>query len=92
MMLVMVKKPSCPDLSTLTNAEKDDLILSLLARLEALESTMRKDSHNCHHQMDLPRRRDPCEKFQAIRSAAKSVTKEQRSSKLRSRLKRCATH
>jgi transposase len=46
MMLVMVKKPSSPDLSTLTNAEKDTLILSLLERLEALESKMRKDSHN----------------------------------------------
>ena len=45
-MLVMAKKSSSPDLSTLTNAEKDALILSLLARLEALESKMRKDSHN----------------------------------------------
>lgn len=45
-MLVMVKKPPLLDLSTLTNAEKDVLILTLFARLEALESLVRKDSHN----------------------------------------------
>lgn len=45
-MLVMVKKQPPPDLSALTNAEKDALILTLLARLEALESMVRKDSHN----------------------------------------------
>src|ERR1035438_8621868 len=45
-MLVMIKKQPHPDLSTLTNAEKDALILSLLARLEALEALARKDSHN----------------------------------------------
>jgi transposase len=45
-MLVMVKKPSPPDLSTLTHAEKDALIFALLARLEVLESLVRKDSHN----------------------------------------------
>lgn len=45
-MLVMVQKPPPPDLSGLTHAEKDILILTLLARLEALESMVRKDSHN----------------------------------------------
>src|SRR5437870_1704335 len=45
-MLAMVKKQPPPDLSALTNAEKDTLILTLLARLEALESMVRKDSHN----------------------------------------------
>ena len=45
-MLVMVKKLSLPDLSTLTNEEKDNLIVSLFARLEALESKVHKDSHN----------------------------------------------
>jgi transposase len=45
-MLVMVKKPPLPDLLTLTNAEKDALILTLFARLEALESMVHKDSHN----------------------------------------------
>ena len=45
-MLGMVKKSSGPDLSTLTHAEKDALISALLARLEVLESLVRKDSHN----------------------------------------------
>ena len=45
-MLVMVQKPPPPDLSGLTHAEKDIIILTLLARLEALESMVRKDSHN----------------------------------------------
>lgn len=46
MMLVMAQKQSLPDLSTLKDSEKDALILSLFARLEALESLVRKDSHN----------------------------------------------
>src|SRR5260370_8436663 len=45
-MLVMVQKQRLPDLSTLTHAEKDALILTLFARLEALETMGRKDSHN----------------------------------------------
>lgn len=45
-MLVMVKKPPLPDLSALTNSEKDALILTLLARLDARESKVNKDSHN----------------------------------------------
>src|SRR5260370_18256491 len=45
-MLVMLQKRRLPDLSTLTHAEKDALILSLFARLEALETMVRKDSHN----------------------------------------------
>lgn len=45
-MLVMAHKSLPPDLSTLTHAEKDALILSLWTRLEALESMVRKDSHN----------------------------------------------
>ena len=40
------KKTATPDLSTLTHAQKDALILSLFARLEALETNVRKDSHN----------------------------------------------
>lgn len=46
MMLVMAQKQPLPDLSTLKDSEKDALILSLFARLEALESLVRKDSHN----------------------------------------------
>lgn len=46
MMMVMAQKRSLPDLSTLKDSEKDTLILSLFARLEALESLVRKDSHN----------------------------------------------
>ena len=45
-MLVMAQKQPLPDLSTLKDSEKDALILSLFARLEALESLIRKDSHN----------------------------------------------
>jgi transposase len=45
-MLVMVQKQPLPDLSTLTHAEKDALILALFGRLEVLESLVRKDSHN----------------------------------------------
>lgn len=46
MMILMTKKPSLPDLSTLTHAEKDDLIKALFARLETLESKVNKDSRN----------------------------------------------
>jgi transposase len=42
----MSKKQPLPDLSILTHAEKDALILSLFSRLEVLESMVRKDSHN----------------------------------------------
>ncbi|WP_233575602.1 IS66 family transposase [Noviherbaspirillum saxi] len=42
----MAKKQPAPDLSGLSHEEKDILILTLLARLDALESKMRKDSHN----------------------------------------------
>jgi transposase len=45
-MLVMIQKQPLPDLSTMTHGEKDALILMLLARLEVLESMVRKDSHN----------------------------------------------
>jgi transposase len=45
-MLVMAQKQRLPDLSTLTHAEKDAVILSLFARLEALETMVRKDSHS----------------------------------------------
>jgi transposase len=46
MMVFMAQKQRLPDLSTLKDSEKDTLILSLFARLEALESLVRKDSHN----------------------------------------------
>lgn len=42
----MTQKPPELDFSTLTHAEKDALILTLLARLEVLEALVRKDSHN----------------------------------------------
>lgn len=42
----MAKKTPAPDLSILSNEEKDSLILSLLARLDALESKINKTSHN----------------------------------------------
>ena len=42
----MAQKPPQPNLSGLTNEEKDILILTLLARLDALESKVRKTSHN----------------------------------------------
>lgn len=45
-MPIMAQRPRLPDLSKLTHAEKDELILILFARLEALESMVRKDSHN----------------------------------------------
>ncbi|WP_089163101.1 DUF6444 domain-containing protein [Caballeronia sordidicola] len=45
-MLGMSKKQPLPDLSILTHAEKDALILSFFSRLEVLESMVRKDSHN----------------------------------------------
>ena len=46
MMMPMAKKLSPPDLSTLSHAQKDNLILTLLERLDALESKVNKDSHN----------------------------------------------
>jgi transposase len=46
MMLFMAQKYLLPDLSTLTDSEKEALILSLFTRLEALESLVRKDNHN----------------------------------------------
>lgn len=45
-MLVMAKKLPVPDLSGLTHEEKDILILTLLARLDALESKVSKNSQN----------------------------------------------
>ena len=42
MMPVMAQKPPPPNLSGLTHEEKDLLILTLLARLDALESKVRK--------------------------------------------------
>ena len=42
----MAQKPPQPNLSGLTHEEKDTLILTLLARLDALESKVRKTSHN----------------------------------------------
>jgi transposase len=45
-MLVMVKKSPPPELAGLTHAEKDVIILTLWARLEALESKANKDSRN----------------------------------------------
>jgi transposase len=45
-MKAMAQKPPQPNLSGLTNEEKDILILTLLARLDALESKVRKTSHN----------------------------------------------
>lgn len=41
-----MKKLSPPDLSTLSHAQKDNLILALLERLDALESKVNKNSHN----------------------------------------------
>lgn len=46
MIAVMKKKPSPPDLSKLSHADKDTMILTLLERLEALEKVLYKDSHN----------------------------------------------
>ena len=46
MMRAMAKKRLQPDLSGLSHGEKDILILTLLARLDALESKVNKDSHN----------------------------------------------
>lgn len=45
-MPAMAQKPPPPNLSGLTSEEKDILILTLLARLDALESKVRKTSHN----------------------------------------------
>lgn len=45
-MLVMAKTPPLPDLSSLTGAEKDSLILELHTKLEAFESAVRKNSNN----------------------------------------------
>src|SRR5476649_1717823 len=42
----MAKKPPAPDLSVLSHEEKDTLILSLFARLDALESKVNKTSQN----------------------------------------------
>ena len=42
----MATKPSSPDLTGLTHEQKDILILTLLARLEALESKVNKNSCN----------------------------------------------
>lgn len=42
----MAKKPPAPDLSVLSHEEKDTLILSLFARLDALESKVNKTSEN----------------------------------------------
>lgn len=42
----MATKPSSPDLTGLSHEQKDILILRLLARLEALESKVNKDSSN----------------------------------------------
>jgi len=42
----MAQKPLQPNLSGLTYEEKDILILTLLARLEALETKVHKTSHN----------------------------------------------
>lgn len=46
MMQSMANKPLQPDLSGLSHVEKDILILTLLARLDALESKVSKSSHN----------------------------------------------
>lgn len=46
MIAVMKKKPPPPDLSKLSHADKDTMILTLLERLEALEMVLYKDSHN----------------------------------------------
>ena len=42
----MAKTPPAPDLSILSHEEKDTLILSLFARLDALESKVNKTSQN----------------------------------------------
>lgn len=42
----MAQKPPQPNLSGLTHEEKDILILTLLARLDALETKVHKTSHN----------------------------------------------
>lgn len=42
----MKKKPTPPDLSKLSEAEKDTMILTLLERLALLEQAVYKDSHN----------------------------------------------
>ena len=42
----MATKPSSPDLTGLSHEQKDILILTLLARLEALESKVNKNSSN----------------------------------------------
>ena len=42
----MATKPSSPDMTGLTHEQKDILILTLLARLEVLESKVNKNSSN----------------------------------------------
>lgn len=42
----MATKPPSPDLTGLSHEQKDILILTLLARLEALESQVNKNSNN----------------------------------------------
>lgn len=46
MIAILRKKPPPPDLSKLSLADKDAMILTLLERLEALEKVHNKDSHN----------------------------------------------
>lgn len=84
----MAQKPPPPNLSGLTSEEKDILILTLLARLDALESKVRKTSHNS----SLPPSSDGlAKKTRSLRVASgkppegNPATKERRSSRPRNR-------
>jgi transposase len=59
MIRFMQKKTPTPNLSEMTHAEKDALILALLERLAALENRVSKDSHNSNNapSSDGPQRR-----------------------------------
>lgn len=64
----MVKTPPLPDLSSLTHAQKDELILTLFARLAALESKVYKDSHNSSKS---PSSDGPAKKTRSLRKRSK---------------------
>lgn len=71
----MAQKHPLPDLNTLSHAEKDELIVSLQARVEELESgqvTVRKDSHNS----SIPPSADGFKKPKKTRSLRKRSDKK----------------
>jgi transposase len=71
----MAQKHLLPDLSKLSDVEKDELIVSLHARVEELESgqvTIRKDSHNS----SIPPSADGLKKLKKTRSLRKQSDKK----------------